>query len=86
MENYGIAKEQQLREFLEFPKEIPSDDTFRGVFKRINSVALEKSLPKWLLTIMGSLKGKNIPIDGKNLGGSYNFELGLPRCISSLHG
>lgn len=36
MENYGIAKQQWLEEFLELPNGIPSDDTFRRVFERIN--------------------------------------------------
>lgn len=36
MENYGIAKQQWLEEFLDLPNGIPSDDTFRRVFERIN--------------------------------------------------
>jgi predicted transposase YbfD/YdcC len=31
MENYGIAKQQWLKEFLELDNGIPSDDTFRRV-------------------------------------------------------
>lgn len=44
MENYGIAKQQWLCEFLELPNGIPSDDTFRRVFERINPESLEKCL------------------------------------------
>ena len=36
MENYGIAKQEWLSEFLELPHGIPSDDTFRRVFERID--------------------------------------------------
>ncbi len=72
IENYGIAKEQWLREFLELPNGIPSDDTFRRVFERIQPEALEQCLSQWLQTLMGSLKGEIIPIDGKNLRGSYD--------------
>jgi predicted transposase YbfD/YdcC len=72
MENYGIAKEQWLREFLELPNGIPSDDTFRRVFERIQPESLEKCLSQWLRAIMGSLQGEIVPIDGKNLRGSYD--------------
>ena len=40
IENYGIAKQEWLSEFLELPHGIPSDDTFRLLFERINSIAL----------------------------------------------
>lgn len=81
MENYGIAKQKWLEEFLELGNGIPSDDTFRRVFERIKPEALEKCLNKWLQTIMGSLKGEIVPIDGKSLRGSYNRNQGQ----STLH-
>jgi hypothetical protein len=81
MENYGIAKQQWLKEFLELDNGIPSDDTFRRVFERIKPEALEKCLNRWLQTIMGSLKEKIVPIDGKSLRGSYDRNLGQ----STLH-
>lgn len=81
MENYGIAKQQWLEEFLELNHGIPSDDTFRRVFERIKPEALEKCLARWLQTIMGSLKGEIVPIDGKSLRGSYDRNQGQ----SALH-
>jgi predicted transposase YbfD/YdcC len=81
MENYGTAKEEWLREFLELPNGIPSDDTFRRVFERIQPSSLEKCLNSWLMTLVGSLQGEIIPIDGKNLRGSYDRNLGQ----SALH-
>ena len=81
MEEYGIAKEEWLREFLELPNGIPSDDTFRRVFERIQPSSLEKCLNNWLKTLIGSLQGEIIPIDGKNLRGSYDRNLGQ----SALH-
>jgi hypothetical protein len=53
MENYGISKQKWLEQFLELPHGIPSDDTFRRVFERINPEALEQSLEKWLKVLMG---------------------------------
>ncbi len=39
MENYGLSKKQWLEVFLELPHGIPSDDTFRRLFERIEPVA-----------------------------------------------
>ena len=36
MENYGIAKQEWLWDFLELTHAIPSDDTFRRVFEKID--------------------------------------------------
>ena len=41
IENYGQSKQQWLEEFLELPNGIPSDDTFRRVFERIDPNDLE---------------------------------------------
>jgi len=41
------------------------DDTFRRVFERINPEALEQCLAKWLQSMLGSIAGEIIPIDGK---------------------
>ena len=48
MENYGISKYSWLKEFLELPNGIPSDDTFRRVFERIKPEELEKVFQKWI--------------------------------------
>ncbi len=67
IENYGLSKQQWLEEFLELPNGIPSDDTFRRVFERIDPEALEQSLTKWVQQLIRSLKQQIIPIDGKCL-------------------
>ena len=36
IENYGLSKQQWLEEFLELPNGIPSDDTFRRVFEKLD--------------------------------------------------
>lgn len=81
IENYGISKQQWLEEFLELPNGIPSDDTFRRVFERINPEALEQSVVKWLQQLLGSTESEIIPIDGKSLRGSYDRNQG----IKALH-
>lgn len=81
MENYGIAKQEWLWEFLELPNGIPSDDTFRRVFERIEPESLAQCLERWVKSIMGSIRGEIIPIDGKTLRGSYDRNQGQ----SALH-
>lgn len=77
IENYGISKQQWLEEFLELPNGIPSDDTFRRVFEKLDPKVLEHKLSQWLQQIMGSVVQEIIPIDGKSLRGSYDREKGL---------
>ncbi|MDJ1181774.1 ISAs1 family transposase [Roseofilum casamattae] len=72
IENYGLSKSQWLSEFLDLPHGIPSDDTFRRVFERINPSELEQALQQWLQPLLGSLVGEVVPIDGKTLRGSYD--------------
>jgi len=81
MENYGLSKQSWLSEFLELPNGIPSDDTFRRVFERINPEVLSKVLSQWLPHLIGSLSGEIVPIDGKSLRGSYDRNQG----IKALH-
>ncbi|NBD17167.1 MAG: ISAs1 family transposase [Cyanobacteria bacterium] len=70
LENYGLSKQQWLEEFLELPEGIPSDDTFRRLFEKLNPQALEQVLAKWLQQILGSLSQEVVPIDGKTLKGA----------------
>ena len=77
IENYGLSKQQWLEKFLELPNGIPSDDTFRRVFEKLDPKVLEEKLSQWLQQIMGSVCQEIIPIDGKSLRGSYDREKGL---------
>ncbi len=77
IENYGISKYSWLKEFLELANGLPSDDTFRRVFERLNPHELEKVLSRWVQTLMGSLTGKIVSLDGKCVRGSYNRNQGL---------
>jgi hypothetical protein len=44
MKNYGISKQEWLQQFLEPPNGIPSPDTFRRVFEKLDSQILEQKL------------------------------------------
>ena len=54
IENYGISKQEWLTEFLELPNGIPSDDTFRRVFERLDSSAIENGFTKWVQQLIPS--------------------------------
>lgn len=81
MENYGISKQQWLEEFLELPNGIPSDDTFRRVFEKLNPQVLEEKLTQWLQQLVGSVASEVVSIDGKSLRGSYDRNQG----VKALH-
>lgn len=81
MENYGISKKTWLEEFLELPNGIPSDDTFRRVFQLIEPEVLNRCFFGWVETLVNSMGGEVIPIDGKTIRGSYDRNRGQ----SALH-
>ena len=76
MENYGISKQQWLQKFLDLPNGIPSDDTFRRVFEKVDPKVLEQKLTEWVKQLIGPVVQQVIPIDGKSLRGSYDRKTG----------
>ncbi|MEG4529711.1 ISAs1 family transposase [Microcoleus sp. D2_18a_D3] len=76
MENYGISKQQWLQKFLDLPNGIPSDDTFRRVFEKVDPKVLEQKLTEWVKQLIGPVVQQVIPIDGKSIRGSYDRKTG----------
>ncbi len=72
MENYGTSKQQWLQKFLDLPNGIPSDDTFRRVFEKVDPKILEQKLVQWVKQLIGPVCEQVIRIDGKSLRGSYD--------------
>jgi predicted transposase YbfD/YdcC len=72
MEEFGTARKDWLRGFLELPNGIPDSDTFRRVFERLKPAELSKCLSVW----HGEkhAPGSVINIDGKTIRGSGNAE------------
>lgn len=81
MENYGLSKYDWLEQFLALPEGIPSADTFRRVFERINPQIFERCFRRWVESIVAAVGAQVIPIDGKTLKGSYDRE----QSKSALH-
>ena len=71
IEEFGEARYEWLKGFLELPNGIPSHDTFNRVFSLINPKEFEKRFVDWVAMISGKLQGQ-IVIDGKVLEGSGN--------------
>ncbi len=78
MENYGLSKYDWLKQFLGLPEGIPSADTFRRVFERINPKVFERCFRRWVESIVEAEGARVIPIDGKTLKGEH---LTLANCF-----
>ncbi len=76
MENYGLSKYEWLEQFLVLSEGIPSADTFRRVFERINPKVFERCFRRWVESIVEAVGAQVIPIDGKTLKGSYDRVMG----------
>jgi len=67
IEAFGLAKQEWLASFLELPHGIPSSDTYRRVFARLEAKEFHKRFFSWLAVINPRLKGEIVSIDGKTL-------------------
>lgn len=76
MEIYAVSKQTWLSTFLALPNGIPSADTFRRVFERLNPKQFEYCFEQWVNQLVQELGIQVIAIDGKNLRGSYDRESG----------
>jgi predicted transposase YbfD/YdcC len=71
IENYGLAKQEWLREFLVLPNGIPSHDTFERVFARLRPETLQQCFLSWVQAMFEWQDGQLVRVDGKTLRGSY---------------
>mgnify|MGYP001115119699 CR=1 FL=1 len=75
IEEYGIEKEDFLRDFLELPHGIPSHDTIRRVFMYTDSEAFNKGFMTWVNSNFGAnlyvgCLMRHVQFDGKTMRGS----------------
>ena len=68
---WARAQRDWLKIFLTLPHGIPSADTFRRVFARIDPAGFERCFTAWTATLAGTLAGKLINFDGKTLRQSF---------------
>ena len=67
---FGEEREEWFKKFLDLKNGIPSHDTFRRVFERVDPKQLRTALTAWTESLQQNLEGKVVAIDGKTLKGS----------------
>jgi hypothetical protein len=72
IQTYGESHATWLSTFLSLPAGIPSADTYRRVFERLDPQALERCFLGWVEQIVEATGAQVIPIDGKTVKGSYD--------------
>lgn len=75
IELFGQTKQEWLSTFLELPNGIPSHDTFREVFSRLDPTEFEKHFLMWVQAVTEKVKGL-IAIDGKQIRRSHDRPAG----------
>ena len=78
MEDYGNAKYDWLKTFLELPHGIPSHDTFGRFFAMLDPEAFHRCFLGWMAAISQVTSGMIVAIDGKTLRGSYDTASNTP--------
>jgi predicted transposase YbfD/YdcC len=76
MEEFGIAKQTWLRQFLELKNGIPSHDTFGRVLARLNPRAFQQCFLDWVRAVAQITDQEIVPIDGKRLRRSHDHAKG----------
>jgi predicted transposase YbfD/YdcC len=77
IELFGQQRLEFLKTFLALPHGIPSHDTFRRVFGRLDRTQFSACLFTWTQALCAAVGGKVIAIDGKALRQSYCKRGGL---------
>jgi predicted transposase YbfD/YdcC len=69
---YGQDRADWLKTFLNLPNGIPSHDTFRYVFTRLDPQAFQRCFAAWIEALSQATDLKHVAIDGKALRGSLD--------------
>ena len=69
---YGQDRYDWLKTFLRLPNGIPSHDTFRYVFSRLDPAAFQRCFAGWLEALSKATDLKHLAIDGKARRGSLD--------------
>jgi predicted transposase YbfD/YdcC len=74
--NFGQARQEWFKKFLELANGIPSHDTFGRVFRLLSAEAFEACFFDWVKAVNQVTSGQVIAIDGKELRHSMDGQLG----------
>jgi predicted transposase YbfD/YdcC len=81
IEDFGNAKIAWLKTFLDLPNGIPSHDTFRRLFERLDPEEFQRGFLGWIEALHEATERQVIAIDGKSLRRSFDRAKGK----SALH-
>jgi predicted transposase YbfD/YdcC len=81
IEDFGHAKIDWLKSFLDLPNGIPHHDTFRRLFERLDPGEFQKGFLGWIGALHEATERQVIAIDGKTLRRSFDRARGK----SALH-
>lgn len=76
VEEFGKARLEWFRTFLELPNGIPSHDTFTRVFARLDPEQFQTCFLRWMKSVSDVIGGQVIAIDGKVLRRSHDKGIG----------
>jgi len=76
VEEFGHAKYDWLKRFLDLAHGIPSHDTFGRVFGRLDAQQFEEVFVSWVQAVAEKTQGQVIAIDGKTVRRSHDQHLG----------
>ena len=76
VEEFGKARLEWFRTFLEVPNGIPSHDTFTRVFARLDPEQFQGCFMRWMSAVSEVIGGQVIAIDGKVLRRSHDKGIG----------
>lgn len=71
IEQFGRAKQDWLKTFLDLRNGIPSHDTLGRVFAALNPSALQEAFRVWAMAVARLTRGEVVAIDGKTLRRSF---------------
>jgi predicted transposase YbfD/YdcC len=83
MEEFGKAKYEWLKTFLELPNGIPTHDTFNRVFAALNPQCFLESFLRWTQSLRKAIPGEIVAMDGKALRRALNQGQSLPYVVSA---
>jgi predicted transposase YbfD/YdcC len=81
IEDFGKAKHDWLKTFLDLPNGIPGHDTFRRLFERLDPDEFQKGFLGWIEALHEATGRQVVAIDGKTLRRSFDRAKGK----SALH-
>jgi hypothetical protein len=72
IEEFGKAKQDWLKGFLDLPNGIPSHDTFGRVFACLSAFQFQACFMSWIEAVFRATEGQVVAIDGKRVRRSYD--------------